>query len=476
MNVFQKNQTLRLLLFDVLVLTLVFILLYPKFPLLGIPGTYVAIRLEDLLISFLIGFWFFTNLSKIRHFLKLTITQAMLLFWFIGVLTIISGFFITHSLQPHLGVLHWLRRIEMMMLFFVVATTIDSQNKVKTLLKVLFVVNLAVVLYGFGQVYLDLPVISTTNKEFSKGLILKLTPDARANSTFAGHYDLAVYLSIMLIFIGNLFFHYKTKIVKALLALSGFFSFALLGLTAARLSFAATLLSLAVTFWFLGKRLLIIILILVSLLAVGLIPELRHRLVATITVNLIGGGGAKYSPPPDRVNIFTPESQLDEASVEAIIRESTKSGRESSISADIAAGEPINTTELGVYRSFNIRLNVEWPRAVRAFVKNPVLGTGYSSLNIATDNDILRSLGETGILGTLALVFIFFCLVRQLVLGLKKTTGLENVVIFSVLCSSFAIFLTSLLFDILEASKIAALFWIMLGTGWTIARGYKDAK
>src|SRR3990167_10675400 len=48
-------------------------------------------------------------------------------------------------------------------------------------------------------------------------------------------------------------------------------------------------------------------------------------------------------------------------------------------------------------RSFNIRLKAEWPRAIRAFLKNPVLGTGYSSVGLAVDNDYLRSLAESGI-------------------------------------------------------------------------------
>ena len=82
------------------------------------------------------------------------------------------------------------------------------------------------------------------------------------------------------------------------------------------------------------------------------------------------------------------------------------------VATDITPGEPIDTTELGVYRSFQIRLNIEWPRAIRAFWKNPFLGTGYSSITIATDNDYLRILGETGIFGLLSFVLLFFVLVK----------------------------------------------------------------
>ena len=58
-------------------------------------------------------------------------------------------------------------------------------------------------------------------------------------------------------------------------------------------------------------------------------------------------------------------------------------------------------------RSVSIRLNVEWPRAIRAFSKNPLLGTGYSSITLATDNDFLRLLGEVGLVGALAFFLIF---------------------------------------------------------------------
>ena len=43
--------------------------------------------------------------------------------------------------------------------------------------------------------------------------------------------------------------------------------------------------------------------------------------------------------------------------------------------------EPI---QIATQRSGEIRFKVEWPRALRAFAKNPLLGTGYSSVTLAT--------------------------------------------------------------------------------------------
>lgn len=479
----KKNWLFTLLLIDIC-----FIILYPKFPLINVSGTYVAIRIEDILIALTLGLWLFNNLKNAWKLLSKSITQSFILFWIAGFISILAGVYAAYEVTPHLGFLHWIRRIEVMGLFFVAATTIKNQLQVKLILKTLIVVNLIVVLYGFGQIFLDFPVISTTNREFSKGLILKLTPGARPNSTFAGHYDLAVYLSMILTFLGAYFFYFEGKknslknyLQKGLMFVSGIGSFILLAFTAARLSFVATLGSLVIVLWLTGKKLLIIGLIVLSLFAVAVVPELRHRLVATITVNLIGGGGPKYSPPPGKVNIFTPENQTSVASKAAVIKETieaTKSGTasatEATVSADIAPGEPINTTELGVYRSFNIRTDVEWPRALRAFSKNPVSGTGYSSLTIATDNDFLRSLGETGLLGTLSLILIFWIIIKTYLKNLKNLGNFEKLFIISVIGSILAVLTTGLFIDVLEASKVATFFWFILGVGWAVVKGYKE--
>ncbi len=475
------SSLFRELLYPLLIALSIFIPIYPKIPFMNVPGTYVAIRAEDLLILIVIFIFSLSLLPNLKNFFSQTINQSFFLFWFLGALSVLSGVLITFTVVPHLGLLHFLRRVEMMALFFVAAEAISSTKQVKGLLKVSLAVAIFIILYGFGQIYLGFPVISTTNSEFSKGLVLKLTEGARVNSTFAGHYDLAVYLSMVVIFLATFFFYYKSIYQKIIIALSGVLSGALLGLTAARISFVATFFSLALIFWLVEKRLLIVVLIATSIILVAAIPELRHRLVATVTVNLLEGGGPKYQPAPDQVNIFTPFGNAETATQQALlnkaIQEATQSATASSqVAADIAEGEPVNPTELGVYRSFNIRLNVEWPRAIRGFLKNTFLGSGYSSLNLATDNDILRALGETGILGLSSLFLIFWIIFKKLIRTYLRSFGFEKMFIVATLCSAFVVLATGLFIDVLEASKIAALFWIMLGASWAISRRLEDAK
>jgi hypothetical protein len=477
-----------LMFFILLVLTL-FIPLYPKFPLLDVSGTFVAIRLEDILIAIAGVIVVAMNFKRIPWLVKQPITQAFLLFWGIGLISLLSAIFLTHTVQTNVGLLHYLRRIEYMSLFFVGWLAIKNLHQVKTLLLAMMVATVFIVIYGLGQVYAEFPVISTTNKEFSKGLILALTPGARPNSTFAGHYDLAAYLSMALIFLGTLFFVYGFKQLKAshrkvvaplTIAAVALMSFGMLGLTAARASFASTFFGLALSFWLLKKKWLILGLVILSVVAVAAIPQLRHRLVATITVNLLEGGGPKYQADPNVVNEFTPmahnatdsgRKRITDIPPEATMTtESTKTG----VASDIAEGEPTDYTELTVSRSYNIRTDVEWPRAMRAFYKNPLLGTGYSSITDATDNDFLRSLGEVGILGSVALALIFFLLIFSFIKAMKRGTTFEKLFLIGAICATINILITAVFIDVLEASKIACLLWIMLGVSWAVATGYKN--
>ncbi len=457
--------------FYLLILTvLIFVPLYPKLPLENVFGTFVAIRLEDVLIAFVFLTWFLLNFKKIISYFRYPIFQAFLLFFGIGFLSLISGIFVTHTVTANLGLFHFVRRVEYMFLFIVAATSITTLKQVKTISIAFLITSIAIIFYGFGQIFLDFPVISTTNSEFSKGLVLRLTEGARVNSTFAGHYDLAVFLSLVLILLASLFFYFKKIMQKVLIILHGVLGFILLGFTAGRISFVATLVGLTFVFLLNKNKLLIAGLFLLTFFSLAVIPELRHRIVATITVNLIGGGGPKYSPPPGKITPFTPLNQIPENKRVQTTDLSTDSA---TISADTAAGEPINKTELGVYRSFGIRLNVEWPRALNAFYKNPILGSGYSSITLATDNDLLRSLGETGLLGTLSLTLIFVMLIREMWKFLKSSSDFEKYFIIAMLSSIVVILITGTFIDVLEASKIAEIFWILMGISWAVCQNFK---
>ena len=115
-------------------------------------------------------------------------------------------------------------------------------------------------------------------------------------------------------------------------------------------------------------------------------------------------------------------------------------------------------------RSTSIRLVVEWPRAIRALEKNPIFGTGYSSITLATDNDYLRSLGETGLLGFAAFILVFIYKFKSFLKfdGLKDL-DINKAFVASFIGSTIGILITAVFIDVFEASKFATIYWLISG-------------
>ncbi|MEK6808070.1 MAG: O-antigen ligase family protein [Nanoarchaeota archaeon] len=425
-----------------------------------------------MLIAVLVGAWaiYLVVSDQLRGFLKDRLTQALLLFFFIGALSSISAIFLTHTVTAHIGILHLLRRVEYLMLLPVIATVVKTKKQLITTLIILIFVVLAVNFYALGQQYLDWPVISTTNSEFSKGLLLRLTPGARVNSTFAGHYDLAVFLAMVITILTAMFFAVRKRLKFLIIGL-GSLSLIVLIMTAARLSFAAAFFGIITALILLKKKKYIFLIFIASAIILIYPSQLRDRFVSTITINLLNMGQRYEGKTQDqqirsRLNIPTLAIKTSSESAET----STFATGSGEVATDITPGEPIDTTELGVYRSFQIRLNIEWPRAIRAFWKNPFLGTGYSSIDIATDNDILRSLGEVGFLGTAALGLVFIEVGKRIFCCIRGESKFVRYFSAGVLAMMVAFLVNGLFIDVLESSKVATLFWMMLGLNLAVLK------
>ncbi len=93
--------------------------LFPKFPAFRIPGTYVAVRLEDFLILFTLLFFAIPILQNIKSIFKNNISRSILIFLGIGLISLISGIYLTQTVDLKIGLLHWFRRVEYLSLFFV---------------------------------------------------------------------------------------------------------------------------------------------------------------------------------------------------------------------------------------------------------------------------------------------------------------------------------------------------------------------
>ncbi len=409
-----------------LALILFFVALYPKFPLLGVSGTFVAVRLEDFVVAAAIIFWVLTAALRQKYLPAgrqvLPIHRAILLYLLTGFVSVFSAIFVTKTAGLSLGFLHALRRVEYMAMFAVGFQTLQNRDHLHFFIRSFLLISLLVSVFGLGQQFLNWPIITTTNSEFSKGLALTLGEGARINSTFAGHYDLAAFSIFPLLLVIALLTLPQIR-HKWLLIGIGSLAYWTMLLSASRVTFAAFYITSALFLLLIRKKLWLIPLILLCIFSILASPQLLGR-YRDLLIN----------------HVQAAEPAADEELPDAL--------------------KPPDVPE---DRSLNIRLKAEWPRALRAFYQNPLLGTGYSSVGLAVDNDYLRILAETGLLGLAAFALILLRIFKTSLPYFRAPTSPTDAFILAVTLGLVSLLLNAVFIDVFEASKIAIIAWALLG-------------
>ncbi len=456
----------------VLLILLVFIPLYPKFPLTGVEGTYVAIRIDDVVVGSAVFLWFLFQLKNRLPIMKDRVFRLFLLYWLVGLTANLSALAITDLIDLKLAFLHWLRRIEYMSLFLVVRDALKTKTDLSEAIAAIWLALVGVFIYGMGQKYWGWPVISTMNEEFSKGILLYLDKWTRISSTFAGHYDLAAWLMMVLSLSPAVFFWVKKRWGQFLIIISFFLGFHLLILTASRISFVAYLIGISATLVWLRKYWWIIPIVGLSLFWGVQSRELNARLA--VSFKSVPAIGTRISQkiallgrPTEKPALPTPTPLKKPTPTPKRVNQPRQPPPKPKKIKEIRTWPTPEEAAVAAVRSSNIRFKVEWPRATRAFLKNPLLGTGYSSLGLATDNDYLRLLGETGLLGFLSFLLIIFHLLKEFCLvSWQKRQGWPLAAGF---VGAIIGFLANAIFiDVFEASKVAFYFWMLMGIGYRI--------
>ncbi len=500
---------------------LLFVPLYPKLPLFDlIPGYIVRVRIEDFLILFAVLLIFFTNLKTKFKNARTPLDRPIIYYLAIGFFSMLSALIITKTVfwEPlHSGkmLIHWMRRIEYFSVFYIFYLSIKNKTQIKIALIVFFVALFGINIYGFGQKYLQWPVYSTMNREFSKGWRLVLTEHARVVSTFGGHYDLAAYLVMALVFSGSIFLFIKNIILKAFSLIIFISSIFLLVLTASRTSFISYIVALIILIiiWSVKKRNLVwiitrsVFMIYLSFFIMLSFGELNERFAQIMGVKQIWAL-ISFAKQPVKIDVpkhLTLEQELSLIAVESdvppkVVNKGASGTSESKelppdVEKDIperviityttdkfgkkiasysAVPRGYSPAAFNVGLSAAIRLDALWPRALKAFKTNPLLGTGYSTLTKesvsqfteaeSTDNDYLRALGETGLLGLLSFFGIIFYCLYLVGRKLKKLEiDFKFAFLSAYIAGTFGLLVNASYIDVFEASKVAFIYWAMTG-------------
>lgn len=264
----------------------------------------------------------------------------------------------------------------------------------------------------------------------------------------------------------------------------------LLVFTASRISFGAFLVTTPLFLLFIKKFKYAIFVIIFTLVLSTTSKDLANRFSKTFQVKqiLVNQETGQVFVPQDQTSGELPagsayvnlkkDKPLDEETLEyrdKILRDATASGKVlsedeknelfASLSANLKA-----VTGFVPDISFATRLQVEWPRAIGAFLKNPLLGTGPFSITEATDNDYLRALGEFGLFGFLTFFYILWTLFWYVAKQIKQIDASQKYLFIGLLFGLLGLLFNATYIDVFEASKMAYVFWFV----WGIAIGYLE--
>lgn len=480
---------------------LAFIPLYPKIPVFGVTHTFVYIRIEDFLVA-VAGIIYLIQLFRKKASFKTPLTIPILLFWLVGLISTVYGVLVIFphisGVFPKIAALFYLRHIEYIALFFIAYAGIKDKRHIPLVISVMVISLLLVVLYGIGQRFIPgfFPAYSTMNEEFAKGIPLTLSALGRIQSTFAGHYDLAAYLVMFIPIIGSLIFGYKKWQIKVILLITSILSVIVLLMTASRTSFAMYLVAVIFMLVLQKQKKWIIPVLIISFVLLKSFSGLYSRYAAIVSpVNVIidartgqavgiaktsGDGFEVDKTQSNGENLPPSQSQFvgiqngGGTSVDSVTVNQNEKG--SAVKTNLEGDFVIKKAQ-ALDISFTTRLQAEWPNAINAFKRNYLLGSGYSSISLATDGNYFRILGETGLLGFLSfgLIFLVFGIYSVKVLPSIESRSVRSLII-GINAGIFGLALNAVLIDVFEASKVAFVLWSLIGVGTAILGLYQKEK
>lgn len=507
---------------------LVFIPLWPKIPVFSFIEQYnVRVRLEDFLVLFASIAWLIQVVRKKVNW-KSPILSLYSIYVAVGFVSLAVAILVLGSIPVgvlHIGksTLHWLRYIEYFMLFLIGFASIKKTSDLQVPIIALALTTILVSIYGYGQKEFYWPLWSTMNREFSKGQVLVLTEGARVQSTFAGHYDLGAWLVLVAPILLAAWFLIKKQFIKWIFGTSFLFALWILMASGSKTSVVAFLagsglvvliLSLQKTSifqkitWAVSRGTIILILALSMFFLEG--DDIYRNFLAFIqnyptvhttyhtingwriaaTNNLLGkvddtNARPERTLPPNAIAVNPETGEVTQrkpvdvlVDVPDIVEETIidEDGNEQTILVDKG---PRVYSECSTRYSLSlcIRLESLWPMAWQGFLRNPITGKGYATLNKTTDqqfteadsidNNFLRTLGETGLLGFISfygtMLFIVIWSGKYLVLNSKSHKVWEVILVLGFLAGNIGLFLNAIYIDVFAASKVAYSYWGIAG-------------
>ena len=305
-----------------------------------------------------------------------------------------------------------------------------------------------------------------------------MTEFARVQSTFAGHYDLAAYLVLVLPVLFAVLLKTKNHLIQAGLVIVQLNGIWLMAVGASKSSFLAYAVAMGVVIWLLFKN-LEYLKRRSKWIGVGLSGSFLTALAMMI---IFFGGDTVASLQRIYSNLRHPVQSTSQPATKpsdlyydapGVERVATTSAEGEKIVVEIEKENTWSANAIKYGLSMGIRLDTLWPQALTGLVRNPLSGIGYATLSKerdaqfteadSTDNNFLRVLGETGLLGFVTFFGLIWYLVKISLSLSKSKSPWSQAVGIGFAGGCLGLLVNALYLDVFVASKVAFTFWALAG-------------
>lgn len=188
-------------------------------------------------------------------------------------------------------------------------------------------------------------------------------------------------------------------------------------------------------------------------------------------------------PSTEKPSSERPSDVYVDVPIPSVVATVSADGTVSHVVVDVDRTWSPNALKYGL--SMAIRLDTLWPRALQGFYNNPVFGSGYATLTKesaiqfteaeSTDNNFLRTLGETGLFGFITFygaIILSFIIAFRLYRSEQLDT-MSSIFVIAFMSATAGLLVNALFIDVFASSKVALSYWTFTGIILAINTMYK---
>lgn len=424
-----------------LLIALVILPLYPKVGLLSVSGTYVPIRLDDVVTVAVVVAWAWA-LARERRLPRIPPIAHFVVAWLaFGLIALVIGAAVLQTIGWATGFLFWAKPIEYLLLGWVAYDLVDRPERFRMMLWVVFLT--AAVVLGYAMLERFDWVEPAPNYVYDVS-----QRRGELGSTMGDQHQMATYLGIVGL-VGAALWHRASGPTR----LVGLLGLAAIGYVvvhaSARSEFLGLLGSAAVLAAWRPARLAATVLAL-SLVLSFMVPESVERTLDTVFLR--GGSPAETATPTRSPAGESPRPTSP-----------TPSGS----GATPPSAPPVDVSnrfdDLESDRSLEMRLRERWPMFLRIAARSPIFGAGPSAASEAADGYYIRSFTEVGLVGTTAFIAIIVAVVAWMRRASRVSDRLLAAAAIGFVFATIFTALVGVLIDTWVASRVMQLYWPLAG-------------